>query len=92
MLHYATLSYIMLHYWYIMLQYATLLVHCATSCYIMLHYATLCYIMLHYASLLVQLCDLTAPVALILRTSRRPANLSDYLLETQNIIVHLNSS
>jgi len=75
----------MLHYRYIVLHYATL-------CYIMLHYATLCYIMLHYASLLVQLCDLTAPVALILRTSRRPENLSDYLLEIQNIIVHLNSS
>ena len=60
--------------------------------YIVLHHATLCYIMLHYATLLVQLCDLTAPVALILRTSRGLANLSGYLLEIQNIIVHLNSS
>ena len=47
---------------------------------------------LKYANLLLLLCDPVEPIVLILLTSTRKTNLSDYILEIENIFVLLNSS
>ena len=45
-----------------------------------------------YVTLFVRLCDLVAPLVLILRTRMRKVNLSIYILEIQNIFILLNNS